>query len=105
MLPQIRYCWVSMAIKRGLTLGKFAPLHKGHQYVLETALTEVDELIVVIYDCPAVTRVPLNVRASWIRELYPDVRVIEAWDGPLEVGDTPEIRSSHEAYISSALGS
>ncbi|WP_144530121.1 adenylyltransferase/cytidyltransferase family protein, partial [Peribacillus simplex] len=36
--------------KLGLTLGKFAPLHKGHQFMIETALQEVDELIVVIYE-------------------------------------------------------
>lgn len=34
----------------GLTLGKFAPLHKGHQFMIETALQEVDELILVIYE-------------------------------------------------------
>ena len=27
--------------KRGLTLGKFAPFHKGHEYLIETALEEV----------------------------------------------------------------
>lgn len=30
--------------KTGLTLGKYAPLHQGHQHVIETALQEVDEL-------------------------------------------------------------
>ena len=65
----------------GLTLGKFAPLHKGHQFMIETALQEVDELIVVIYET-TVTLIPLHVRANWIRRLYPEVRVIEAWDGP-----------------------
>ncbi len=36
----------------GLTLGKYAPLHQGHQMVIETALAEMDHVIVVIYDCP-----------------------------------------------------
>jgi NadR type nicotinamide-nucleotide adenylyltransferase len=89
---------------RGLTLGKYAPLHAGHQMVVETALAEVDELIVMIYDCPGTTDVPLNVRAGWIRKLYPDVRVVEAWDGPTEVGDTPEIRRAHEEYVLRRLG-
>ncbi|SHE14051.1 nicotinamide-nucleotide adenylyltransferase [Chlamydia abortus] len=65
--------------KLGLTLGKFAPLHKGHQFMIETALQEVDELIVVIYETDVMT-IPLHIRASWIRKLYPAVRVIEAWD-------------------------
>lgn len=88
-----------MTKKRGLTLGKFAPLHQGHQLVIETALAEVDELGVIIYDSPAVTAVPLPIRAGWLRQLYPQVTVIEAWDGPSEVGDTPEIRKRHEDYI------
>ena len=38
----------------GLTLGKFAPLHRGHQYLIETALAETERLVVLIYDCPVV---------------------------------------------------
>ncbi|HEU4321751.1 MAG TPA: AAA family ATPase [Roseiflexaceae bacterium] len=83
----------------GLTLGKYAPLHQGHQLVIETALGEVDELIILIYDSPEVTPVPLPVRAGWLRRLYPRARVIEVWDGPTQVGDTPEIRRAHEDYV------
>jgi NadR type nicotinamide-nucleotide adenylyltransferase len=93
-----------MSSNRGLTLGKFAPLHKGHQFLIETALAEMDELTVIIYDCPDTTPVPLRVRAGWIKNLYPNVRLVEAWDGPVEVGDTPEIRKRHEDYILKQLG-
>ncbi|MDF2937005.1 MAG: cytidyltransferase-related domain protein [Paenibacillaceae bacterium] len=82
----------------GLTLGKFAPLHKGHQYMFETALQEVEELIVVIYDTP-VMPVPLHIRAEWIRQLYPQVRVIEAWDGPDGYSDDREHEIREEQYI------
>jgi HTH-type transcriptional regulator, transcriptional repressor of NAD biosynthesis genes len=84
---------------RGLTLGKFAPLHKGHQLVIETAIAEMDEVIAIIYDAPETTSVPLNIRSNWLRKLYPQVKVIEAWDGPTEVGDTPDIKQKHEKYI------
>lgn len=90
-------------MKRGLTLGKFAPLHKGHQLVIETALAEMDEVIVIIYDAPETTNVPLSVRAEWLRRLYPQIRLIEAWDGPTEVGDSPEIKRTHEDYIINTL--
>lgn len=83
----------------GLTLGKFAPLHRGHQFLIETALAEMDEVIVMIYDCPETTDVPLSVRANWVRQLYPTVRVIEAWDGPTDIGDTPAIKQAHETYV------
>ncbi|WP_042197200.1 AAA family ATPase [Paenibacillus camerounensis] len=82
----------------GLTLGKFAPLHKGHQYMIETALQEVDELIVVIYET-AVSPIPLHIRAGWIRKLYPSVRVIEAWDGPDGYSDDREHEIREEQYI------
>jgi HTH-type transcriptional regulator, transcriptional repressor of NAD biosynthesis genes len=85
-------------MKRGLYLGKFAPLHKGHQYVIETALKEVDELIVFIYDCTEI-ETPLKVRANWIRKLYPACTVIECRRCPQEVGDTPAIKRMHEQYI------
>jgi HTH-type transcriptional regulator, transcriptional repressor of NAD biosynthesis genes len=88
----------------GLTLGKFAPLHCGHQLLIEQAQAENTHVIVMIYDCPETTVVPLAVRAGWIRALYPGVEVIEAWDGPQEVGDSPEIKRRHEAYILDQLG-
>ncbi|QHW34450.1 AAA family ATPase [Paenibacillus rhizovicinus] len=85
----------------GLTLGKFAPLHLGHQSMIEAAIRENDKVIVIIYDCPETTDIPLNVRAAWIRTLYPspNVQVIEAWDGPAAAGDTPEIKQLQERYI------
>lgn len=90
-------------LQHGLTLGKFAPLHQGHQLVIETALAEMDRVSVIIYDCPATTPIPLTVRANWLRELYPAVEVIEAWDGPTEVGDTPAIQHKHEDYLLNRL--
>ena len=89
---------------RGLTLGKYAPLHMGHQYVIDTALAETDEVTVIIYNAPETTNVPLEVRANWIRTLYPQIHLITAWDGPTEVGDTYEIKRMHENYIIHTLG-
>lgn len=79
-------------------MGKFAPFHRGHQMLVETALSEVDELVVMVYETD-VTDVPLQIRAGWIKELYPMVRIIEAWDGPDGYGDTPEICFEQETFI------
>ncbi len=83
----------------GLVLGKFAPLHHGHQLLIDTALAETDAVVAMIYDCPDTTAVPLSVRARWLRELYPQITVLECWDGPTEVGDTPALHRLHETYI------
>jgi HTH-type transcriptional regulator, transcriptional repressor of NAD biosynthesis genes len=84
--------------KTGLTLGKFAPLHKGHQDLIETALNEMDKLIILIYEADE-TEIPLSIRAGWLRNIYPQTEVLEAWDGPQQVGDTPGIQAMHEKYI------
>lgn len=86
-------------VTTGLTLGKYSPFHKGHQQLIETALAEVDQLIVVVYNSPETTSIPLDRRADWIRTLYPAVEVLEAWDGPRSVGDTEAIRLMHEEYL------
>jgi HTH-type transcriptional regulator, transcriptional repressor of NAD biosynthesis genes len=83
----------------GLVLGKFAPLHKGHQYLIETAIKKTNKVIVLIYNCPNISNVPLNVRADWIRKLYPQVKVIEAWDAPPESGRKKWIMKKQEEYI------
>lgn len=94
---------MNVTTRCGLTLGKFAPLHKGHQFLIETALGEVDRLIVLIYDAPETT-VPLSIRADWLRNLYPDIEVIEVWDGPNVVGASPEITRMHDEHIVSLVG-
>lgn len=83
----------------GLYLGKFAPLHKGHQHCIETALDTVDELFVLIYDEPDVTDIPLVTRSEWLRDLYPEVTVLEAWTAPTELGYTDHIKALHEKYV------
>ena len=90
-------------MKTGLTLGKFSPLHKGHQFLIETALQEMDQLYVMIYDSPETTTIPLSVRGRWIRELYPQVKIIEAWDGPTAAGYTREVMDIQDAYIRSRV--
>lgn len=89
--------------KVGLTLGKFAPFHKGHQFLIETAIQEVDELIVLIYDDPVIN-IPLAIRAGWIREIYPEITVIEGVNSPNDTGYTSEIMKIQEDYVLEVLG-
>ena len=88
----------------GLALGKFAPLHKGHELVLDTATRQTDEQIFVIYDSPSATDIPLRIRANWIRKLYPNAQVIEAWGGPEQVGLDPETMLKQEEFLVKLLG-
>lgn len=71
--------------------------------MIETGLYEVDEMTVLVYDAPETTTVPLAVRSGWIRALYPQTRVIEAWDGPTQVGYTAKLMRAHESYVIDSL--
>jgi HTH-type transcriptional repressor of NAD biosynthesis genes len=66
-------------MRRGLIVGKFMPLHRGHQLLIESALAEVDDLTVVIYDShvPGVyPPMPIQKRMKWIADLYPQIENI-----------------------------
>ncbi len=61
--------------RRGLIVGKFYPPHRGHKYLIETARGQVDELTVIV--CGKSAEVPAGeLRAAWLREIHPDVRVL-----------------------------
>ncbi|MCU0707067.1 MAG: AAA family ATPase [Pirellula sp.] len=87
----------------GLVLGKFAPLHRGHQRLIETSLAETDHTIVLMYDSPEHNVPPLPIRRRWIEDLYPTVEVLEAWDGPTETGLDPVVTARHDAYLKNRL--
>ena len=71
--------------KIGFTIGKFAPLHKGHQYLIEKGIKETEEFYVVIYDTN-VTKIPLEERANWIKQIYPEVKILYAKNPPMQYG-------------------
>lgn len=72
-------------MKIGFTIGKFAPLHKGHQYLIEKGLQEMEQFYVVIYETE-VTKVPIETRANWIQQIYPAVNLIYAKNPPSQYG-------------------
>ena len=68
-----------MDARRGLIIGKFLPLHRGHRHLIETAAAQCDELTIALFarsDEP----IPFEVRRSWLQELFPDVRVVGGID-------------------------
>ncbi len=72
-------------MKIGFTIGKFAPLHKGHQYLIEKGLKEMDKFYVIIYETK-VTEISIEIRANWIKQMYPDVNIIYAKNPPSQYG-------------------
>lgn len=67
--------------------------------MIETALAQVDGLIVIIYACDELPLVSLAERVGWLQKLYPHLEVLPAPDGPKETGYTPDIMRTQEDYI------
>ncbi len=87
----------------GLVLGKFAPLHLGHQYLIEEARRQVERLHVLVYEDEGLSGIPLAKRARWIRYLYPDVNVIEGHGSPTRTGLDAETIRIQDEYIRSVV--
>lgn len=107
-------------MKTGLVIGKFYPFHKGHEYLIETARAQVEQLTVLV--CEHVEqRIPGDVRARWIRHAFPEVlvRVIPDTVAPDDskgwakhtlcfLGYVPDVVFTSESYgdpYAQALGS
>ena len=69
----------------GFTIGKFAPLHKGHEALIEKGIKENDEFYILINDTEK-TSVPLETRANWLKELYPTAHIILGTNPPKQIG-------------------
>ncbi|MBU3974038.1 MAG: AAA family ATPase [Alphaproteobacteria bacterium] len=59
----------------GLVLGKFMPPHAGHLFLCDFARAACDRLTILVCSLPG-DAMPGERRAAWMRELYPDCRVI-----------------------------
>lgn len=88
--------------KVGFTIGKFAPLHKGHQYLIETALNEMDKMIVVVYDTDLID-IETEKRAEWIKKLYPNVEIKFAHNPPTQYGLDEESVKIQMEYLSKIM--
>ena len=63
----------------GVAIGKFFPPHRGHKHLIDVASRQVERLVVIVCSKPADT-IPGELRASWLREIHPDVEVIRIDD-------------------------
>ncbi|HEY0253181.1 MAG TPA: AAA family ATPase, partial [Kofleriaceae bacterium] len=72
----------------GVVCGRFLPVHRGHQYVIDVARGSVDDLLVLVFASP---RDPIagEVRVRWLRELYPtvEVQLIERETAVVDIGE------------------
>jgi HTH-type transcriptional repressor of NAD biosynthesis genes len=67
---------------RGLVIGKFYPPHRGHKFLIETALAQVDHLDILICARSDQT-ISGEMRRQWLQEIHPSAHV-RAIDDPGE---------------------
>jgi HTH-type transcriptional repressor of NAD biosynthesis genes len=68
-LPAKRY-------SRGLVVGKFSPLHKGHEYLIQAANARCEHLIVISYTRPEFPSCSRALREKWLGNLVPDATLL-----------------------------
>lgn len=65
--------------RTGLVVGKFAPLHRGHQLLLDHAARACERLVILSYSDPEFPGCGPARRERWLKSLYPSaiVRVLD----------------------------
>jgi len=69
--------------RRGLVVGKFCPLHRGHMHLIEHALDACAEVLVVSYTKPEFPGHDPAARAAWLAAVFPQVRALVVDDARL----------------------
>jgi len=65
---------MSRPFRRGLVVGKFCPLHRGHELVIDTALAQCDDVLLISYTQPAFEHCAADARERWLAERFPQTR-------------------------------
>ncbi|MFZ1301321.1 MAG: AAA family ATPase [Candidatus Microsaccharimonas sp.] len=95
---------------RGIVIGKFYPPHKGHQYLINYALANVDSLTVLVCDSSDYI-ISAETRRKWLQAIHPEATVViipdigqddnsQAWaEYTIKfLGYTPDVVYSSENY-------
>ena len=85
--------------QQGLVIGKFYPPHKGHKYLIDTAVAACKSVTVIICYKPTET-IPGALRKEWLEEIHPTVTVIAIEDTLLDDNDS----EGWAAYTKEILG-
>lgn len=77
-------------LEEGLIIGKFMPVHAGHQHLINTGKSMVGRLTVLVCS-HAWEPIPGQRRYEWVKELNPDVNVVWVSEElPSEPGQDPD---------------
>ena len=86
---------------RGLVVGKFAPLHRGHERLLRAAQAACGHLTVMVWSGPDFPAMPTPVRAGWVCETVPEATVLAFAEG--EAPPNAASGDVHRAFVRAHL--
>lgn len=100
---------MSKRFRRGLVVGKFSPLHRGHELVINRAHEECEEVFVLSYSKPELPGCEAALREKWLTAIYPNARhlavtderlrqLIKLGEGPLEVPANDADDTTHRRF-------
>ena len=79
--------------RHGLVVGKFSPLHRGHELVIERALAQCDDVIVISHSNPELPGCAASRRERWLAARFPQTRRLVVTDAMLASRGTPPFTS------------
>lgn len=96
---------MSKEFASGLVVGKFCPLHRGHELVIRRAIEQCERVFVLSYTKPEFPGCEPERREQWLAALFPeterlvltDARLRELGGGPLPHNDGSE--ETHRLFV------
>lgn len=76
--------------RTGLIVGKFCPLHKGHEFLIDSAIAQCKKLYIISYTNPEFEGCEPKKREAWLRELYPNTEIMVLYKN-IPKNDAPDI--------------
>ena len=100
---------MSKRFQRGLVVGKFSPLHRGHELNINRALEECGEVVLLSYSKPEMPGCEAARRDQWLSAVFPNARHLVVTDerlrkrvkpgeGPLEVPANDADETTHRRF-------
>jgi NadR type nicotinamide-nucleotide adenylyltransferase len=100
---------MSKAYRVGLIVGKFAPLHNGHVFVIQRAASVCEQVVIISYSSPELPGYGADRREAWLNACFPDATVLvvtperlASWLSGSDVPTVPEndaADSDHREFV------
>jgi len=89
--------------RTGLVVGKFAPLHLGHEFVIRAALARCDQVVLLSYSNPEFPGCEPGRRTSWLAARFPDTIRIVLSATDESIPDNSASDEAHRAFSAAVI--